>query len=68
IIAIFAGTKGFADKVDLERMREWEETLMRYMETSHPEIGKAIVKDKRITDETEVQLRAALDAFRSAWQ
>ena len=68
IIAIFAGTKGFADKVDLERMREWEESLARYMETSHPEIGKAIVKDKRITDATEEQLRTALDAFRSAWQ
>ena len=68
IIAIFAGTKGFADKVDLERMREWEESLARYMETSHPEIGKAIVRDKRITDATEEQLRTALDAFRSAWQ
>lgn len=68
IITIFAGTKGFADKVDLDRVREWEENLTRYMETSYPEIGKAIVKDKRITDSTEGQLRAALEAFRLSWQ
>lgn len=68
IITIFAGTKGFADKVALDRVREWEENLTRYMETSYPEIGKAIVKDKRITDSTEGQLRVALEAFRLSWQ
>jgi len=68
VIEIYAGTHGFADNVPLERMRRWETSLIRYMETSHPEIGKSITDDKRITPETEAQLKEALDAFMSSWQ
>jgi F-type H+-transporting ATPase subunit alpha len=65
---IFAGTQGYADKVPLDRMRAWETALLRYLETSHPEIGKDIAENKRITDETMAKLRSALDSFTSTWQ
>jgi len=68
IIAIYAGTRGFADHVPLERMRLWELALIRYFETSHPEIGRDIEAKKRITEETEAKLRAALEDFKSTWQ
>jgi F-type H+/Na+-transporting ATPase subunit alpha len=68
VIEIFAGTNGYADKVPLDQMRAWELDLMRYMEASHPEIGKAILSDKRITPETEKTLRDALEAFSTTWQ
>ncbi|HLA98927.1 MAG TPA: F0F1 ATP synthase subunit alpha, partial [Anaerolineales bacterium] len=67
VIAIYAGTQGFADKVGLDRMRKWEQDLIRYMETSHPEIGKDIAVKKRITEENEAKLRAALQAFINSW-
>ncbi len=67
VIAIFAGTNGFADDVPVDRMREWEQALTRYMEASHPEIGKDIVDSGRLTDETEEKLRAALTTFTSTW-
>ncbi len=68
VIELFAGTNGFADRVPLERMKAWETTLLRYMETSYPEIGKSIAEKKRILPEVEQQLRQALDAFTSTWQ
>ncbi len=68
IIVIFAGTQGFADKVPLDRMRAWEVALLRFMETSHPEIGKDIAEKKRITDETMPALRSALGEFTNTWQ
>jgi len=68
VIAIYAGTQGFADKVGLDRMRKWEQDLIRYMETSHPEIGKDIAVKKRITEENEAKLRAALQAFINSWE
>lgn len=68
VMVIFAGTQGFADKVPLERMRAWEAALLRFMETSYPEIGKDIAEKKRLTDETQASLRSALDAFQSTWQ
>jgi F-type H+-transporting ATPase subunit alpha len=67
VIEIFAGTNGYADKVPIERMRAWEIDLLRYMETSHPEIGRAIAEEKRISPETEKALRAALDTFMATW-
>jgi F-type H+-transporting ATPase subunit alpha len=68
VIVIFAGTQGFADQVPLDQMRTWETGLLRYMETSYPEIGKDIADKKRITDETRDALRAALEAYNSTWQ
>jgi F-type H+-transporting ATPase subunit alpha len=67
VIEIYAGTRGFADNVPLERMRQWEISLLRYMDTTHPEIGKSINEEKRITSETEEKLVLALDAFMSTW-
>ncbi len=63
----FRGTRGYTDQVPLDQMRRYELELVRFMETSNPEIGKDISEKKRITDENEVKLRAALEAFNSAW-
>ena len=68
IIVIFAGTRGFSDKVSIDRIKAWESALQRYMETSHPDIGKDIAARKRITEETEARLREALTSFNSTWQ
>jgi len=68
VLVLFAGTNGFADEVPLENMRAWETDLLRYMETSHPEIGKSIADEKRISDETEAKLRQALETFKNTWQ
>jgi F-type H+-transporting ATPase subunit alpha len=68
VTEIFAGTHGYADNVSLDKMRQWEISLLRYMDTSHPEIGKAIIEEKRITPEMEEKLVQALTAFMSTWQ
>ena len=68
VIEIYAGTRGYADNIPLERMRAWEGALLRYMETSHPEIGKSIKEESRINPETEEKLKQALEAFTSTWQ
>lgn len=67
VIVIYAGTRGYADKVSLERMRVWELALLRFMETSYPDVGKDIAENKRITDENEARLRSALEAFTGGW-
>jgi F-type H+-transporting ATPase subunit alpha len=68
VIAIFSGTNGYADEIPVAQMQEYESALVRYMETSHPDIVKEIEDLKRITDETEVKLRAAIESFNATWQ
>jgi F-type H+-transporting ATPase subunit alpha len=67
VIAIFAGTNGFADDVPVERVREWEQSITRYMEVSHPEIGKKIIEQGRLSSETEEGLRQALTTYMATW-
>jgi len=68
VIEIFAGTRGYVDNVPLQDMRRWEDSLFQYMQTSHPDIKKSIVEEKRITPETEEKLVQALIDFTSTWQ
>jgi len=68
VIVIFAGTNGFADDVAVEKMKQWENDLKKYMDASHPEIGKDITDKKQITPDNEKKLREALSAFKTSWQ
>jgi F-type H+-transporting ATPase subunit alpha len=68
VIAIFAGTNGFADLVPVDKMGEWQTEMLKYMESSHPEIGKEITEKKVITDDNRKKLLKALDAFRTTWK
>jgi len=68
VMVIFAGTQGFASEVPVEKTRQWETDLIKFLDTSHPELGKDILDEGRITEETEKSLRAALDTFKSTWQ
>ena len=68
VIVIFAGTNGYADNVPLEKMAQWQADLIRYMETSYPEIGRDIVTRKAIGDDNRAALTKALDAFRAGWR
>jgi len=67
VIIIYAGTNGYADNVPIDRMRTWETSLIRFMNTSYPDIGKDISDKNMIEEETEKKLRTALDAFSSTW-
>lgn len=67
VIALFAATNGYADATPVEKVREWEAALLRFMESSYPDIIKDIHQKKQITQETEKTLRQAIDTFNSTW-
>ena len=67
VIALFAGVNGFIDQVAVERVKAWEREFLRFMETSHPEVGRTIAEKKAISPETETRLREALQAFQAGW-
>ena len=68
VIVLFAGTNGHADQVPVTSMAQWQTDLLKFMESSHPEIGRDIVEKKMITDSTRANMAKALDAFRHSWQ
>ena len=68
VIVLFAGTNGYADQVPVEKMRQWEVDLVRYMEATYPEIGRSVTAENRISDDNRAALVKALDNFRISWQ
>lgn len=68
VIALFAATNGYADATPVEHVRSWEAALLRFMESSYPDIIKDIHEKKQITQETEKTLRQAIETFNSTWQ
>lgn len=67
VIILFAGTNGYADQIPVEKMSHWETTMLRYIETSNPAIGKDIADKKMITPETDKSLREALKTFNASY-
>ena len=68
VILLFAGTNGYTDLVPLAKMSQWQTDLVKFMESSNPEIGKDIAENRMITDATRENLTKALDAFTRGWQ
>ncbi|TLN28249.1 F0F1 ATP synthase subunit alpha, partial [bacterium] len=67
VIVLFAGVNGFADAIPVERIKEWQSAMLRFMETSYPEIGKDITERKQISKEIEPRLREALQNFNATF-
>ena len=67
VIAIFAGTRGFLDDVPVDRVGDFERSLLRYMDQNKPEIEKDVAEQGKITDETEKALRAAIEDFKKGF-
>ena len=68
VIVMFAGTNGYADGVPVEKMAQWQADLLKFMDSSYPDVGKDIDEKKMITDRNRASLTKALDAFLHSWQ
>ena len=67
VITLFAGVNGFIDHVPAEKVRNWIQAMLRFIDASYPEIGKDIGLRKEITPETDKLLRRALELFNLSW-
>jgi len=68
VMVILAGTSGYADHVPVDKMRQWETDLLRFMSSSHPEIGKEIIEKKTLDDDLRSRTATAFETFTSTWQ
>lgn len=68
VLVLFGGINGYADSVSLDRINDWQKDLLKFFDTSFPEIKKSIAAEKRISTETEPALRKAMDMFIASWK
>ncbi|REJ71101.1 MAG: F0F1 ATP synthase subunit alpha [Planctomycetota bacterium] len=67
VISIYAGTKGYFDQVPRPRVAEAEAELLQFIRDEKSEVRDAIVETGQLSEETEAQLKAALDEFKQRW-
>ena len=63
VVVIFAGTRGYLDKLPVNAVGKFEEAFLGHMRSSGSAILDTIRAEKALSDETEKQLTDVLDSF-----
>jgi F-type H+-transporting ATPase subunit alpha len=63
VMIIFAGTKGYLDKVERTQVQAWEHQFLKYMREMKPAVRDGILKSRKLTPDVEKQLVDAIAAF-----
>ena len=63
VLAIFAGTRGYLDAIEVDRVQPFRDEFIAFANSAYPAIGKSISEEGKIGDETEAELKKVLDEF-----
>ena len=67
VISIYAGVRGYLDKIAVNQVGKFEQELLRSIRSKNPEILESLRKDKQITPDLETKLKATLDTFAASF-
>ena len=63
VMVIFAGTKGYLDKVPVKEVLAWQDQFLHYVHEQRPQVYDALKKARKFSPEIEKQLGEAITAF-----
>ena len=63
IILLFAGTKGFLDRVAVASISNYEQGLYQFMDARHSEVVSRVASEKKLDDQLTADLENALKEF-----
>jgi len=63
VVVIFAGTRGYLDKLEVSAVGRFEEDLLRYMRENHSDLLDKIRDEGKLSDDLEGKLKSAIDKF-----
>ncbi len=68
VMLIYAGSRGYLDKVPVNRVQEAKGELLAFLRDEKSEIRKAIIESNQLDEATEGLLKKALEEFAARWQ
>ena len=69
VMVIYAGTKGYLDDVPINRVQQFQNEFLTYVDQRASGLRQTLLEKKELTDDIEKQLKQALDDFkRTAWK
>jgi F-type H+-transporting ATPase subunit alpha len=66
VVSLYAGTRGFLDKVPVSDVRRFEAELVEWFHTRHSDIVDAVANDGKIPDEDA--FKSGIEAFAEQFQ
>jgi F-type H+-transporting ATPase subunit alpha len=63
VTILYAGTRGFLDKLPVETLADYESELYNYIESNDPSIFSDLKEKKEFTDEIKAKVEKALTSF-----
>ncbi|MDO8785268.1 MAG: F0F1 ATP synthase subunit alpha, partial [Syntrophales bacterium] len=67
VFILFAGTRGYLDKYEVEALKDYEPQLLSFVETKYPQIMREIEEQKVISPELEKKMKDVLTEFDSVF-
>jgi F-type H+-transporting ATPase subunit alpha len=67
VMLVYAGTRGYLDKVAISQIDRWQREFLRYMDTSLPEVGLVIRETGAWNDKIENNIKQGLEDFNATW-
>ena len=65
VFIIYAGTRGYLDRVELKSVTRYEKELLAHLRGSKKELLAKLCDKKELTDEIEGEIKSTLEAFTS---
>jgi F-type H+-transporting ATPase subunit alpha len=67
VVAIYAGVRGYLDKLAVSAVQRFEAELLRLMRSKHKDVLEAIRTTKQLSSDLEAKLKAILEEFSKAF-
>lgn len=64
VIVVYAATNGFVDAYPVSALKKYEEELLTFFDTRHPELVKELKEKKAIDDTLKPKINKALEDFK----
>jgi F-type H+/Na+-transporting ATPase subunit alpha len=68
VMMIYAGTKGYIDKVPRNQVAAWEEQFLQFMREQRPDVRNKLLRDRKLSPELEAGLKEALEVFQRQYK
>ena len=63
VVAIFAGVRGYLDKVEVNQVTRFEQGLVGEIRSKHAELLKTIREEREISAASEEKLKSIVEAY-----
>ncbi|MCA9865095.1 MAG: F0F1 ATP synthase subunit alpha, partial [Anaerolineales bacterium] len=67
VFMIYAGTRGYLDKIDVKQVQRWKSEFSRYMDTTNPQVGRMILETGKWNNDVEEAIKQGIIDFNNTW-